>query len=82
MNPIANPEKCFTFLDIESNLLNDMLIAKKMCYSWRDKGPRFGISGELSIAGLTILAMKTLREICDSDILNAIKKLKPVKINL
>lgn len=79
MNPIANPEKCFTFLDIESNLLNDMLIAKKMCYSWRDKGPRFGISGELSIAGLTILAMKTLREICDSDILNAIKKIKAGK---
>jgi len=75
--PVADPEKCFTFLEIESNLLFDVLNLSKMCYIWRGKSsPMFGISGELSIAGLTILAMKTLRVICKSKILIDIKKLK------
>lgn len=65
--PIANPEKCFTQLDINSTLLLDDLNAAKMCYIWRDMiYPVFGISGALSIAGLTILAMRTLKVICDS----------------
>jgi hypothetical protein len=74
--PVANPEKCFTFLEINSNLLFDVLNLKKMCYKWRNMEHMFGISGELSIAGLTILAMKTLRVICESDTLNEIKNLK------
>jgi hypothetical protein len=75
--PVADPEKCFTFLEIESNLLFDVLNLSKMCYIWRGKSsPMFGISGELSIAGLTILAMKTLRVICKSKTLIDIKKLK------
>jgi hypothetical protein len=68
--PVANPEKCFTFLKINSNLLFDVLNLKKMCYKWRNMEHMFGISGELSIAGLTILAMKTLRVICESRILS------------
>jgi hypothetical protein len=74
--PIANPQSCFTVLEINSKLLFDVLNLKKMCYKWRNMGPMFGISGELSIAGLTILAMKTLRVICESDTLNKIKNLK------
>ena len=76
LTPVANPESCFTTLEIKSKLVFDVLNAKKMCYMWRDKGPMFGISGELSIAGLTIFAMNTLRVICDCDMFKVIKKIK------
>jgi len=78
--PIANPKKCFTHIEIKSKLLLNDLNAAKMCYKWRDIGyPVFGISGALSIAGLTILAMRTLNVICNSDNLEKIQKKKNFK---
>lgn len=77
LTPVANPESCFTALEIKSNLVFDVLNAEKMCYKWRDKSLMFGISGELSIAGLTIFAMNTLRSICLSNTFNKIKEKKP-----
>jgi hypothetical protein len=65
---IANPEKCFTEIEVEQMNLFNVLDANNMCYLWRDKGRRmFGISGELSIAGLTIMAMKTTLAIVNSN---------------
>ena len=66
---IANPEKCFTEIGVDQMNLFNVLDANNMCYLWRDKGRdrrMFGISGELSIAGLTIMAMKTTLAIVSS----------------
>jgi len=63
--PIADPKSCFTSYKIESNQLLDLFRANGMLYRWREQDPSFGVSGELSIAGLTILAMETTKIIAD-----------------
>lgn len=79
----ANPNLCFTEFTVVNNILKDILRANKLCYSFRKDTPdminlKFGISGELSLAGLLQFAFITFHCIVNSyQFVELFPKLKP-----
>lgn len=87
--PIADPQKCFTSYEINRpSKLFDVLDASKMIYEAdviKDESPTnltsFGISGQLSIFDLTILALETSKVIAD-EFVNSIKdEISKIRVN-
>ena len=81
-NQFANPNLCFTEFTVQTKTLKGILVANRLCYFFREVGTadvtklKFGISGELSLAGLLEFAFITFHYIVNDDIFVGVTKLK------
>ena len=81
-NQFANPNLCFTEFTVKTKTLKDILVANRLCYFFREVGTadvtklKFGISGELSLAGLLEFAFITFHYIVNDDTFVGVTKLK------